>query len=363
VNCILHIGTTKTGTTALQNFFYTNQSQLSEQRVFLSDMLDKPNNKLFTEYFIKNQRFKNNRWAVANNISNPEEKHAFFKNFEERLSHEINQAAIKHDIFIVTSEGLSLRITRSDEIVEIKNFLTQRFGQVTIVGYFREQSDRAISRYLQKMKGRHLQMPLDKFLDKKAVPEDYTYNYKAIADDWAEAFGKENCKFRIYDREYFPKKDIRLDFLNILGIPIDRSKLDFSITKKNQRLSRLQTAAFIKVNTLVPYSHDLKSKTGLLNKKLKDAVLSLHSMNFGTNITSKQTEVYRRFIESNADFFKDYFDGEIGFKEPKTTTTEEKVFSLTEVEGLVSDIFEALLPLMADTGHLKKPGMRRQSKD
>ncbi|MBK1648035.1 hypothetical protein CKO36_05310 [Rhabdochromatium marinum] len=328
--------------------------------MFLSDILGKPNNRLFTLYF---QRFKKDRWAATNNITNPKEKQAFFKDFEERLSDDIKQASIKHDTFIITSEGLSLRIKNSDEIAEIKNFLMQRFDQITIVGYFREQSDRAISGHSQKMKGRGLKISLEKFLDKEATMQDYTYNYKAIADDWAAAFGKENCKFRIYDREYFPEKDIRLDFLNILGIPIDRSKLDFSITQKNQRLSRLQTAAFIKINTLVPYSHDPKSKTGSLNKKLKNAVLSLHSLNFGTNITSKQTEVYRRFIELNTNFFKDYFDGEIGFKEPKKTTTEEKVFSLTEVEGLVSDIFEALLPLMAGTGDLKKPGMRRQSKD
>ena len=81
MQCILHIGTEKTGTTLIQNWLYANQEALSEQGVFLSEQLGKTNNRLISAYF----QPELDDWAKRNHIQNQAQKDAFFEGFETRF--------------------------------------------------------------------------------------------------------------------------------------------------------------------------------------------------------------------------------------------------------------------------------------
>ena len=77
---ILHIGTEKTGSTLLQKWLYSNQKKLSNQGIYLSNILGIPNNIYFPINF--NGKFDKEEfselisWSKKNNIKNIADKNA-----------------------------------------------------------------------------------------------------------------------------------------------------------------------------------------------------------------------------------------------------------------------------------------------
>lgn len=141
MRCVLHIGSIKTGTSLLQDWLYANRPQLSIQGVYLSDLLGKPNNRLFPAYF----RQDLDDWAKRNKVSTVEEKEAFFEHFEVDLSREIKAAGKDHEVFIISSEHIHDRVRNLDEIENIRSFLAAHFSSVDVICYFRDPYSQAVS--------------------------------------------------------------------------------------------------------------------------------------------------------------------------------------------------------------------------
>ncbi|MGE0233281.1 MAG: hypothetical protein AB7S46_15995 [Flavobacteriaceae bacterium] len=210
MKAVLHIGTEKTGTTLLQNWLYANRANLYQKGIYLSENLGKPNNRYIPSYF----RSELDDWAKANNIRTLEEKGVFFRNFLIKLSDEIREASKNCDIFLITSEHFHSRLTEREDIESLKNYISRNFDGVKIICYFRNQFDVAVSAYSTSIKT-GLSSDLNAFLDKADI-NSYYYNYLKIANVWSGAFGKENCEFRIYDRNAFKYNDIRKDFIDAI---------------------------------------------------------------------------------------------------------------------------------------------------
>ena len=62
--------------------------------------------------------------------------------------------------------------------------------------------------------------PLEKYLDGVDLSRR-NYNHAKTSAQWADIFGEQNCRFRIFDRASFPQGDIRRDFLRTLPTPPD----------------------------------------------------------------------------------------------------------------------------------------------
>lgn len=345
MKCVLHIGTEKTGTTLLQDWLYANQSKLSAQKVFLSNILGKTNNRLFPVYF-QNEL---DDWAQENKISSIEEKDLFFQDFEQRLSHEINLARNKHDVFVISSEHLHSRVTSEEEISRIKEYLTNEFSEVTVVCYFRNQVDMAISSFSTELTVGST-TSLEDFLLKDVTPNNYYFNFKAIADNWSNAFGKDHCDFRIYDRTNFLDGDLRRDFISTLGIELETSEFDFSVASRNERLSKLKAAVFAEINSIVPYWDETNGGRCSLNGRLKTSILSLECLNHEALVFSSATkdEISHRFSSSNEDFFSEYFSGKAHKFELQREENEQKQsYSNAEVENIVRNLTRELLPYLS----------------
>ena len=87
MKCVLHIGTEKTGTTAIQNWLYSNYAQLSTQRIALSKFLQKKNNRDLCAFF----QSSFDSFFIDNGIKNIEEKNKFFLGFLDNFSEEISK--------------------------------------------------------------------------------------------------------------------------------------------------------------------------------------------------------------------------------------------------------------------------------
>ncbi|OWU75918.1 hypothetical protein [Marinibacterium profundimaris] len=338
MKCILHIGTAKTGTTLIQQWLYSNREALSARGVYLSDMLEKPNNRLLPAFFMARLE----SWAKARRITTPEQKAAHFKGFPDRFRAEIAEASRTHSHFVITSEYMHARMDDPDEIRALRAFLVEVFDNVTVVCYFRNQFDLIVSRYSTALK-KNARSDLQSFLN-AASPEDGFYNYLAVADLWAAAFGRENCDFRIYDRAEFPGGDIRLDFLNRIDPALDAGALDFSVESANESLYALQVSAFRALNARIPYWKGESGGQNLLNRRIKAALSKVETLKVGRVQSDARAEIEQRFDASNRAFFQKYFGCGNRFHAGGPQADPGPDLSMGQVQQIVGDVVSALLP-------------------
>ena len=360
MRCILHIGTEKTATTLLQDWLYANRAALSQRGVYLSDMLEKSNNRLFPAYF--NSELDD--WAKHAGIRSHEEKARHFQGFEDHLAGEIRAASAGHDAFIITSEHLHSRIERPADIARIRDFLRRHFANVTVIGYFRSQADMAVSLHSTALK-LHSTSTLEEFLARGVTPARYYYNFEAIAGNWADAFGQENCRFRIFEHARFPQRDIRRDFLEQAGLGTVSEGLDFAPMQRNQSLPALRAAAYRQINRSMPYWDEAAGQVNPLNIGLKKALESLPSLDAGSATSPRQQQIFEAFRASNAAFLRRFIPDAEGFAPPPLLdASREPHFTQAEVERIITDLCAVLLNTLLPAQDARlRPGDGDQLRD
>lgn len=160
MQCILHIGTEKTGTTLLQGWLYQNQAALNQQGFYLSECLEKPNNRLLAACFSQ----QIDGWAKRNGIRSQEDRERFFGGFRGAFIEEMNAASEQHHSVIISSEHFHSTLKTAEEITALAEFLATAFSSVRVVCYFRNQFDVAVSRYSTALKVASTKS-LDDFID------------------------------------------------------------------------------------------------------------------------------------------------------------------------------------------------------
>ncbi|MCC0056560.1 MAG: sulfotransferase domain-containing protein [Rhodobiaceae bacterium] len=339
MKAVLHIGTEKTGTTLLQSWMYANQSALYRRGIYISDNIGKINNRYVPSYFKKEL----DDWARANNIKTSEEKEAFFENFEENLSKEIEYQSKNCQYFIITSEHFHSRLTDIEEIRNLKEFIDINFNSTKIICYFRNQYDVAISAYSTAIRT-GMTGTLSEFLD-RATPHLYYYNYERIADNWSGVFGRENCDFRIYDRSKFKNGDLRKDFIDAIDKNINISDLDYTIEAANESLSLIQASAYEIVNKAIPYWEEAGGGVSAKNIRAKRLLSGIESLNRGILSSGNRSQIEKRFLECNAEFFRKYFGGENKFELIASVEREKQYLPVEEVADMISEVLEVALSL------------------
>lgn len=337
MKCLLHIGTEKTGTTLLQDWLLENRDALSRQRVYLPTTLGKRDHRWFTAFF---QR-KPDEWFKRKGIRTGEDKKRVFEGFLDRVVAEVKQAEKQHDLFIITSEHLHSRIEDRETIENIRQFLDTIFEQTTILCYFRDQADMAVSLYSTALKTGHT-APLDDFLSRTVTPTSRYYDFKHIADDWSEVFGRERCIFRLFDRSRFTEGDLRQDFLSCLPQAIDPSRLTYGTTSRNESLPPLVAAAFRQINTQVPYWTE-DGGMSKLNVRLKSKITAFEGLQPGKIDSPRKPAIRAMFAARNAAFLAEYFAPADQFATNPPQPDPGK-FSLQEVEAIIESTLSAVLP-------------------
>ncbi|WP_339109287.1 hypothetical protein [Thioclava sp. GXIMD4216] len=302
MKCILHIGTEKTGTTLLQDWLYSNQEVLRKERIYLSEMLGKSNNRKLPACF--STQFDD--FAKQHGYSTYEQKAVFFEGFLDAFADEIKNAKLNSDLFIITSEHFHSRTTLREEIQELKDFLSLHFSEIKVVCYFRNQFDTLVSLYSTALKGEDT-LTLDEYLNVRATPELYYANYLQVADNWSEVFGRDACEFRIYDRARFLDGDLRKDFISLVADNSLIASMDFSVSSANESLSYLQAVAFRRINEMYPFWTDTPVKINKDNTRKKAEILALDSLKQGKLGSHRRAEVEQSFRSSNEEFFEKYF--------------------------------------------------------
>ena len=340
MRCVLHIGTEKTGTTLLQDWLYQNKQSLSHQRIFLSDLIGKNNNRRLVGYF--QSGFDD--WTRVRHLTSQEEKDIFFAGFLDNFAAEIESASADHDVCVISSEHFHSRLRKREDIEALQHYLQQVFESVRVVCYFREQMRMAQSFYSTALRGNCV-VSREQFLD-AVTPTNYYYNFKEIADNWSGVFGRGNCEFRVYDRNKFKEQDIRKDFLDCLDCSHDVGKLDLTTNSSNESLSRLEGELYRATNIHVPLWKEGQKDLDPENLNIKKWISLVKGIRQGSLTDPGIAEVSGRFVESNQAFFDEYFGGEYLFSKLTGNTTKADSamsFTLSQVAALMEGLLKALV--------------------
>lgn len=338
MKCILHIGTEKTGSTSIQKFLYNNVSEFDENKVYISrDLLQRPNNRKMVLAF----QNRLDDWTRRNNLHSIKEKNNFFSDFPKNFSLEVDNIRKGFDYYLITSEHFHSRLTEQKEINQLANFLKTQFDTVTVIGYFREQTELVTSLYSTALK-------LDataslKSFGELASPENYYYNHLKIADQWSFAFGKNNCIWRIFSKEHLLNQDVVEDFLSLL--PIRSIITNKNIERYNDSLSYLQSIAYKKINELVPYWEYLDNDKGNLNIRLKKEIKNIDFGKKYRMILENKSEIFKNFEKSNDEFFRKYFHTSNQFKIEEYKETKQYL-DQKEIAVVIEQIIERIVTTM-----------------
>ena len=178
----LHIGTLKTGTSAIQDFLVLNRKALSKQGILYPQKSRRDYFKTRDgETIVPAQKFKNYQKLV--HLSRTKDRHVILSN--EAFSLMYDASAIKAAIGDV---------------------------ETVIICYLRRQDDFIQSYYNQEVKlaGNYRKI--------KAYQPPTTLDYYELLDRWARIFGRENIIVRLYEKQQFKDQDLIVDFLTLFGI-------------------------------------------------------------------------------------------------------------------------------------------------
>lgn len=355
MKCILHIGTEKTGTSLLQDWFYKHRETFIKNGIYLTTTLGTPNNRHFPAYF----RVELDDFSRAQRITSKEEKAAFFASFQQDFEKELASAE-GCDHFLISSEHFHSRLMVRRELVELRDFLNGYFEETIVVCYFREQSEMALSFYSTQLKGGGA-LEIDDFMN-TVRPDRYYYNHMMIADNWSNVFGVENCRFRLYERDRFEGADIRRDFLNAIDVDAEPMEHCFGEQSSNESLDALRAAVFLKINQKLPYWDDAKGGVNPMNVMLKQRLLSHTKLSVGKITHDRQSEIREQFRNVNSAFFGKYFKGLEGFKMRDPTVSDTAKVEAADMQEFVLDMLDFFLDQHRSTEGLLADARARRSK-
>jgi hypothetical protein len=292
----MHIGTEKTGTTTLQNFFNLNRVKLREQNTLYPISPGVENHAKLSVYSMDHER--NDELKKIFNIFKKGDLLKFRSKFEKDFMSEVKRFNPKK--IILSNEHCSTRLLHDDEIYRLKELLGYVSRDVKIVVYLRRQDDYYISTYSTWIKCGGT--------NKIRMPNDYDsayiqnrYNYKVLLDRWAKFFGMDNLIVRVFEKEQMVGNSLLDDFLHVTGIEFNNftvpSDLNASLSPDVLEFLRIfnKFIPFFNENGINPGRGDLT--TVLENISTKNKIKFSGVEQFYCHFEEENKEVAKKYLK------------------------------------------------------------------
>lgn len=300
----LHIGTNKTGTTAVQHFFHQQRGALKEYGVLYPATACNG----IAHYAL----------GIAlgfghNKKSNINMQEAELQSLKEELKTEIEQTAARYVLF--SAENF---FGIPSSIQPVQSFFADY--DVRVVIYLRRHDswwESAYNQAVKMTKKPHWDPGLESYIRYWRKKNPNYGNYRALVDQWADAFGKENIIVRPYEPQQ-NQPNIVSDFLSAIGMPSLIQQLDFLPERKNESLPFF-TLSLIDIYKRANVAPEIRSNL------IKHA-MSVSEDSAQTSISSPTFR--RRLVDENMQDYvyiaKEYLGREDGrlFYEPLPDTEE-----------------------------------------
>lgn len=248
MKCILHIGTEKTGTTAIQNFLNLNRETLLKQGFIYTKSAGFDNNRALpvTAYDLS----RRDDFTIEKNINTAQSLRKFQEKTIKNLIKEItilkNTTGVTTLIF--SSEHIQSRLTEPTEVHRLKAILNKLGAtDITVIVYLRRPAEIANSLYSTLIKfGGYASSPYP--------PENLLWNnicnHKKTLERFSSVFGVKNIKPRIYNYDEFTNRSIINDFIETIKIhDIEKYKTPID---SNRGLSLIGIELLRRINRTTP---------------------------------------------------------------------------------------------------------------
>ncbi|MEM0898848.1 MAG: hypothetical protein AAGI92_02730 [Pseudomonadota bacterium] len=209
--CVLHIGTEKTGTSAIQQFLNRNRDAFVKEGVLYPN-LGGGGSQWELMAIAHPDPWNDNGLAGQLGIVNAEKA----AHFEDKLREELDlqfRSAEDCDTLIVSSEHFHSRLQEQASIARLKMFLDQWVEEYQIVVFFRRQDRVAISFNSTVVKSGAVNLAIRLPTKLGAIPRYYRYDL--IFSEWVSVFGKSAVEAHIYKEG---DRDLVMHFCNVAAI-------------------------------------------------------------------------------------------------------------------------------------------------
>ncbi|MEC3863137.1 hypothetical protein VK792_17730 [Mesobacterium sp. TK19101] len=235
MDCILHIGTGKTGTSSLQRIFQENADSLLSQgylypiagRQFDARKLPRH---VGLRLAALPPDIEGNGLAVLLGLKSPEDRALYRDQFLADLDAELASHASAHSV-IFSDEAL-YSFTEPEAVAGLKAILSARFRSVSVICYVRRPDRFLISGYSQYIKKGGTE-DFDTYMAEGLVNGSYFPRLRC----WIDAFGVQAVHLRCFEKRFLIGQDLVTDFLTTAGLISDDASAAWARTLQTYRMN------------------------------------------------------------------------------------------------------------------------------
>lgn len=212
MDCIIHIGTGKTGTTSIQNVLARRRAVLQRAGILYPETLGRTNHEAAAVCAAEFEPGFTPRKAPG--VGDAAALEVFRLDLHRRLQEEIRQSGCSK--LILSNEHLFEKVRTPEQAARIRDLIGLPPGQVRIVLYIRPQPAMAAATYAELLRMGSTPPSYDKFL--KTRRTEALLDYAGGLDAWAAVFGDAAITLRVFERARLTGGDVVADFAEIAGI-------------------------------------------------------------------------------------------------------------------------------------------------
>lgn len=296
---ILHLGTQKTGSSAIQVFLTQNQKSLLKAGFEYLDPRENPFG-LFNMNHSGLVLALTGFWRDGSTQLTREEAWLMLRKKVEQSRHCV----------IISSEGFS-----TPEALQHMDFIKDSLSgfNVKVIIYLRRQDLYAQSLYKEQVKDREHRPFQEAYAE--AGYKNFL-DYRAIVDQWGEAFGKHNIAVRPYEHGQLKNGDIVADFMQTIGSKISKKMLRVS-KPVNQTMNGFVLQISRELNAIGVNGPRINEFKWWLNSIIDDGEKSVF-VDHDLIGYARRMEILNAFIDGNRYIAQEYMsrpDGVLFFDE------------------------------------------------
>ncbi|WP_404713057.1 DUF6473 family protein [Sphingomonas sp. MMS24-J13] len=291
---ILHIGTEKTGTTAIQAYLAGNRAELRQAGIIYSSLPNGENHTALAMYAQDDDLTDDLRMGAG--IDTPGKLAAFRETVEQIMADEV-AAAAPNSVFIYSNEHCQSRLINPGEVERLYTLLRRFFKDIVVLVYLRRQDQVAVSHYSTVMKAGYTGVHV---IDPPMIDRRF-YDYDALLARWSSVFGRDKMVVARYIPSNLVGGSILPDFCNRMRIP----KLRQIDMRRNESLRPPHQEFLRRVNERLP-----RFVAGALNPRRGDIESYVSAIGSGPGRRPSRATArafYETWTASNEAVRQEYF--------------------------------------------------------
>jgi len=251
----VHIGTEKTGTTSIQDFFDLNRQKLHDLGIAYLRSIGHTNNRKLATCCIGLDR-KDDAIAALG-IEEKEKRKKWQSRILRELRAEVNNLPSNIQTIVISSEHFHSRLVSVQELEFLRQILMTIADEIKIIVYLRPQVEMAISLYSTALKvGQYNSNILPKVNPEQSI----YYNYEKLLILWSKVFKAENLIVRLFEQKEMFNGNVIEDLLtNVLAVRYQYGDL-IHIHKKNESITPVGQKILNSINKHFVDKKDIRVK-------------------------------------------------------------------------------------------------------